>query len=84
MFVQRRETGASIDHEQNGVGFFKACFGLFAHAALNGIVEIFLKPRGIDDAEFLVEQEPFGLAPVTRYAGRIIHDRQLLARKAVE
>ena len=84
MLINRHQTAAPVNQEQNRIGMHQGCLGLFTHTAFDTFIKAFFKTCRINDAHALMEHAAFGLSPVARHTRRIIDDRQLLTRKPVK
>ena len=82
--VDRRRTGARIDHEEDGVGLRHRGLGLRPHAAGEAFGRGFLEARGIDHSEIEIAEPAFALAAVARHARPVVDQRDAPADQPVE
>jgi hypothetical protein len=82
--VVRREAGARVDHEHQGVGEADRGFGLLLHPRGQRALGALVEARGVDDGEFEIAETRFAFAAVARDAGFVIHQRKLLPDQPVE
>ncbi len=82
--VKRRHAFAGVDDEKGDVAFIDGFFGLLAHARFQRLVGQVLKAGGIDQFEVDVADAAGGVAAVTRDAGPVVDDGELLSGQAVE
>ena len=67
-----------------GIGAGEGLFGLFSHSALDGFIELFFEARRIHQHHIAVIEKRLGFAPGAGNAGRVVNDRELLARDAIK
>ena len=82
--VQRRDTGAPVDHHQNQVGAADRDLGLGAYARFQPVARRFVQSRRVDHGEAQRTQARLALAPVAGHAGRVVDQRLAAAGKPVE
>ena len=73
-----------VDDEQGHVAFPDGCLGLGAHPGLKAFVSDVFEAGGVDQFEVKVANPPGPEATVAGHARAVVHDRQALARQAVE
>ena len=84
LFVERRQPGARIEHEERSIGAGHGSFGLGAHAAWQTLRIFVFIAGGVDDAEIEPEQLDIAFAAVSSHPRPIIDQCELLADKPVE
>ncbi len=82
--VARRHAVARIEGEEADVRVGNRRHGLRRHARGKAAVGAFLEPRRVDQLEGQRAERRIGFAPVARDAGRVVDERQPLAREPVE
>ena len=82
--VERREPGATVDHEDRELCSGDRHFGLLAHPSGQALGIFIFIARGVDDVELETQKIGSALAAVTRDPGHVVDERQLLANQSVE
>src|SRR5260370_38496148 len=82
--IVRRQPGARVDHEHQGVGEADRGLGLFLHPRGQRALGALVEARGIDDREFEIAETALSFAAVARDAGLVIHQRKLLSDQPIE
>ncbi len=82
--IVRRETGARVDHEHQGVGEPDRGLGLLLHPRGQRTLGALVEARGVDQREFEIAKAPLAFAAIAGDAGFVIDQRQLLPDQPVE
>ena len=82
--VQRSDASARIHQQKADIGLSDGGVGLATHARFETVVVCLFKPGSVDDGECEVAKTRLTFATVTRDAGGIIHQCQLLADEPVK
>ncbi|EKY03734.1 hypothetical protein HMPREF9120_02596 [Neisseria sp. oral taxon 020 str. F0370] len=83
-FVLRRETGAGVDEEDDGVGFVNGLQGLLGHFVQDAAVDNGLETAGVDNQIRFAAEAAVAVVAVAGEAGQIVHECVFAAGEAVE
>ena len=82
--IVRRQAGARVDHEHQGVGKPDRGLGLLLHPRGQRALGALVEARGVDHGEFEIAEASLALAAVAGDAGLVIDQRELLSDQPVE
>ena len=82
--IVRRQPGARVDHEHQGVGEADRGFGLLLHPRGQRALGALVEARGVDHGEFEIAKARRAFAAVAGDAGFVVDQRELLPDQPVE
>ncbi len=82
--IVRRQAGACIDHEHQGVGKSDRNLGLFLHPRGQRALGALVEARSVDEREFEIAETSLAFPAVAGDAGFVIDQRKLLPDQPIE
>ena len=84
ILVEDMQTFATVDDEDDDVGFFDGQVHLLADFFFKDVVRPNHIAAGVDDGEFLSIPIALAVMPVARHAARLFHDGHALLQQTVK